>query len=56
MARRRMFSLDVVDTDNFTEMSVSAQVLYFHLGMHGDDDGFCFKSEKNCKVCWMQYG
>lgn len=40
MARRRMFSLDVIDTDAFTDMAVSAQCLYFHLGMHGDDDGF----------------
>lgn len=49
MARRRMFSLDVVDTDNFTEMSVSAQVLYFHLGMHGDDDGFVSSPKKIAK-------
>lgn len=49
MARRRMFSLDVVDTDNFTEMSVSAQVLYFHLGMHGDDDGFVSSPRKIAK-------
>lgn len=40
MARRRMFSLDVIDTDKFSEMSVSAQCLYFQLGMRADDDGF----------------
>lgn len=40
MARRRMFSLDVVDTDAFLDMSSSAQALYFHLGMRADDDGF----------------
>lgn len=40
MAIRRMFSLKVVDTDRFLEMPVSAQCLYFHLGMHADDDGF----------------
>jgi hypothetical protein len=40
MARRRMFSLDVVDTDLFLEMPASAQALYFHLGMRADDDGF----------------
>lgn len=39
MAQKRMFSLSVVDTDRFLEMPVSAQALYFHLGMHGDDDG-----------------
>ena len=31
MANRRMFSLDVVDTDRFLDMSASAQALYFHL-------------------------
>lgn len=40
MAQKRMFSLSVVDTDNFLEMPISAQNLYFHLGMHADDDGF----------------
>ena len=40
MARKRMFSLDVIDTDNFLDMPLSSQALYFHLGMKGDDDGF----------------
>ena len=40
MAQKRMFSLQVTDTDKFLDMSASAQALYFHLGMHGDDDGF----------------
>lgn len=40
MANRRMFSLDVVDTDRFLEMPLTAQCLYFHLGMRADDDGF----------------
>lgn len=40
MARRRMFALDVVDTDRFMDMPTSAQALYFHLGLHGDDEGF----------------
>lgn len=40
MAQRRMFSLQVVDTDAFLEMPLSAQALYFHLGMRADDDGF----------------
>lgn len=35
-----MFSLDVVNTDKFLDLSVSAQCLYFHLGMRADDDGF----------------
>ncbi len=40
MANRRMFSLDIVDTDKFLDMPVSAQCLYFHLGMRADDGGF----------------
>lgn len=40
MARRRMFSLDVVDTDKFLDLPSSSQALYFHLGMRADDEGF----------------
>ena len=35
-----MFSLQVVDTDKFIEMSISARLLYYELGMRADDDGF----------------
>ena len=41
-----MFSLAVVDTDRFMDMPTSAQALYFHLGMHGDDDGFVSSPKK----------
>ena len=40
MAQRRMFSLEVVDTDTFLDLPASSQNLYFHLGMRADDDGF----------------
>ena len=40
MPKKRMFSQDVVSTDDFLDMPASTQALYFHLGMHGDDDGF----------------
>ena len=40
MAKKRMFSLDVVDLDSFIEMPVSAKLLYYDLGMRADDDGF----------------
>lgn len=39
MANRRMFSLDIVDSDAFLSMPISCQNLYFHLGMRADDDG-----------------
>lgn len=40
MAQRRMFSQKVVETDKFLDMALTAQTLYFHLGMNADDDGF----------------
>ena len=46
MAQKRMFSLSVIDTDKFCDMPASAQCLYFHLGMHGDDDGFVASPRK----------
>ena len=35
-----MFSKNVVQTDRFLEMPISSQLLYFHLGVEADDDGF----------------
>lgn len=40
MANRRMFSLDVVDTDDFLDLPCSSRLLYYDLGMRADDDGF----------------
>lgn len=37
---RRMFSTDIVGSDPFLDMGQGAQVLYFHLAMKADDDGF----------------
>jgi hypothetical protein len=44
-----MFSLDVVDTDRFLELSTAAQCLYFHAGMVADDDGFLCASDEMIK-------
>lgn len=46
MAKRRMFSLDIIDTDKFLEMPSTAQSLYFHLGMRADDEGFISSPKK----------
>ena len=46
MANRRMFSLDVVDTDTFLDMPCSARLLYYDLGMRADDDGFLADAKK----------
>ena len=40
MATRRMLSLKIIDTDAFLEMPASSQLLYFHLTMRADDEGF----------------
>lgn len=40
MAKRRMFSQQITESDSFLEMPLSTQALYFHLGMSADDDGF----------------
>lgn len=40
MAHKRMFSKDITESDSFSEMPLSTQALYFHLGMSADDDGF----------------
>lgn len=50
MAQRRMFSLQIVDTDAFMDMPLSAQALYFHLGMRADDDGFVSNARRIQKL------
>ena len=50
MAERRMFSKQITESDAFLEMPFSTQVLYFHLGMEADDDGFLNNSKKIQKV------
>ena len=51
MAKRRMFSLDIVDTDRFLDMPSSTQALYFHLGMRADDDGFVAAPKSIAAIC-----
>ena len=50
MASKRMFSIDVIDTDKFLDMPVSTQALYFHFGMRADDDGFVSSPKKIAKI------
>ena len=40
MAQRRMFSRKITESDQFLDMPMSAQSLYFHINMQADDDGF----------------
>ena len=39
MAIRRMFSTRLLSSAKFLKMPISSQALYFHLGLHADDDG-----------------
>lgn len=40
MAERRMFAKTIIDSDAFLDMPASTQLLYFHLNMRADDEGF----------------
>lgn len=46
MADRRMFAKTIIDSDAFLDMPVSTQVLYFHLSMRADDEGFINSPKK----------
>ena len=54
MATRRMFSKTIVDTDAFMDMPSSTQMLYFHLAMRADDDGFISSPKKIMKMIGSQ--
>ena len=40
MSKKRLFSTQITESDAFLDMPLSAQSLYFHLGMNADDEGF----------------
>ena len=40
MATRRMFDKTFMESDSFLELTPSAQMLYVHLSLNADDDGF----------------
>lgn len=52
MAQKRMFSKTIIDSDAFLDMPHSTQLLYFHLNMRADDDGFI----NNCKNIMRMIG
>ena len=51
MAERRMFSKRIISSDAFMDMSASAQMLYFHLSMWADDEGFVNNSKTIQRMC-----
>lgn len=40
MARKRMYSPKIVESDDFLDLPDSSKVLYFYLNLNADDDGF----------------
>jgi uncharacterized phage protein (TIGR02220 family) len=40
MAKRRMTSTQITDSDEFLDMPLSTQALYYHLNQRADDEGF----------------
>lgn len=51
MAERRMFAMTIIDSDAFLDMPPSTQLLYFHLSMRADDDGFINKPKSIMRLC-----
>jgi hypothetical protein len=51
MAEKRMFAKTIIDSDAFLEMPITAQLLYFHLSMRADDDGFINKPKAIMRMC-----
>jgi len=50
MADKRMFSKKIIDSDEFLEMPLSTQSLYFHLSMRADDDGFINNAKRIARL------
>ena len=50
MAERRMFAKQIIDSDAFLDMPLSAQSLYFHMAMRADDEGFVGNPRKIKKM------
>lgn len=45
-----MFSLSIIDSDAFLDMPASSQLLYFHLSMRADDEGFIGNPKKIARI------
>ena len=45
-----MLDIAIVDSDRFLDMSATAQLLYFHLSMRADDEGFIDSTKKIMRI------
>lgn len=56
MANRRCFSKDIVCSDDFYDLPISSQALYFHLGMQADDRGYVNNARSIIKIIGSSAG
>jgi len=54
MANRRMISKQIVDSDAFLDMPPTSQLLYFHLLIRADDEGFVGNPKKIMREIGIQ--
>ena len=54
MAKRRMLSLDLMRSDAFLDLPQESQLLYLHLLIEADDDGFIFGKKRISAMLGMQ--
>lgn len=54
MTQRRMISLQITDTDAFLDMPATSQLLYFHLTIRADDEGFVDNPKKISRLIGVQ--
>lgn len=50
MADKRMFTKEIVESDDFLDMPYSARCLYFHINLNADDDGFLNSPNKVMRI------
>lgn len=53
MARRRMFASEFIQSDRFILLSHDAQLLFFHLSLKADDEGFLQSAQTILKMLDM---
>jgi len=51
MAKKRMVSNDIIDSDAFQDMPTTAQLLYFRMILKADDDGFVANPRTIMRLC-----
>lgn len=56
LAERRMFAKTIIDSDAFLDMPPTTQLLYFHLSMRADDDGFINKPKSVMRMVGATQG